>query len=57
MLDPKHIVSGSDDKTIRVWDIETKKPLHILDYHSGKISTLVILNPQYIVLGSTDKTI
>lgn len=48
------LVSGSKDRTIRVWkDTECK---HVLTGHSGWVTALVALN-NFIYSGSTDTTI
>ena len=31
--DGKHIVSGSDDRTVKVWDAQTGKEVIVLVYH------------------------
>jgi WD40 repeat protein len=53
--DETRIVSGSDDKTIRLWDAATRKPLQ---GHTDWISS-VSCSPDgtLIVSGSGDKTI
>jgi WD40 repeat protein len=39
-MNEKHLVSGSDDKTIHVWDAQKRTLLHVLKDHTGKISNL-----------------
>ena len=50
-----YLVSGSDDKTVRVWDYQTKQCVHVLEGHSGNVST-VCFHPALplIVSGSED---
>ena len=50
-----YLVSGSDDKTIRVWDYQTKQCVHVLDGHTGNVSS-VVFHPglPIIVTGSED---
>ncbi|KAG2064687.1 WD40 repeat-like protein [Suillus decipiens] len=54
-----HIVSGSLDKTIRVWDMGTGKPLGApLEGHTAGVNTVVISSDgNRIVSGSDDQTV
>jgi WD40 repeat protein len=57
--DGRHIVSGSDDKTIRIWDAETGAAVGgPLEGHTGSVLS-VAYSPdgRHIVSGSDDKTI
>ncbi|MGB3203562.1 MAG: WD40 repeat domain-containing protein, partial [Crinalium sp.] len=52
------IVSSSNDKTIKVWDIKTGNLLHTLQGHSYFANSVVIsLDNQTIISGSLDNTI
>lgn len=52
------IVSGSVDKTIKIWDILTGKLLQTLDGHTDWVKSVYFSpNGQQIVSGSLDKTI
>ena len=56
--DGKYIVSGSDDETIKIWDIKTAECLNTLLGHSETVSSVTISpDGKYIVSGSIDKTI
>ena len=56
--DGRWAVSGSDDKTLKVWDLESGQVLRTLEGHSGGVSS-VALTPdgQRAVSASHDKTL
>ncbi|MGJ0340615.1 WD40 repeat domain-containing protein [Aliarcobacter cryaerophilus] len=55
--DSKTIISGSDDNTIKLWDIETGECLKTLKGHSGRIHSLAItLDGKQIISGSLMET-
>ncbi len=57
-LDGKQVVSGSYDKTVRLWDAVTGAALQTLEGHSGWVSS-VAFSPdgKQVVSGSYDKTV
>ena len=57
--DGRHIVSGSDDSTIRIWDAETGAPVgEPLKGHTDSVESVAYSpNGQHIVSGSSDSTI
>ena len=57
--DGKTLVSGSDDKTIKLWNVETGQKLHTLKGHGGPVYS-VNFSPdegKTLVSGSDDKNI
>jgi WD40 repeat protein len=56
--DSKKLASGSDDKTIRIWDAETGECERVLEGHSGWVSSVVFSHDsKRVASGSDDKTI
>ncbi|XP_041070118.1 F-box/WD repeat-containing protein 7-like [Carcharodon carcharias] len=54
--DGKRLVSGSSDKTARVWDLFTAICLHVLDSHTDAVTSVCIKN-EVIVTGCADSLI
>ena len=42
------LVTGSTDRTIRIWDLSTGKCLHVFAGHSGTVRALAIAKPQIV---------
>ncbi|WP_372368674.1 protein kinase [Candidatus Uabimicrobium sp. HlEnr_7] len=56
--DGKWLISGSDDKTIRLWSLKTRKVVTVLAGHNSSILKVAISpQGQFIASGSSDKTI
>ena len=54
----KRLASGSQDKTVRLWDTDTNEELAILQKHTGWISALAFSSDgKKLASGSTDKTV
>ena len=56
VADRWRIVSASDDKTLKVWSLETGQRLVTLRQHTDGV-TCVQFNDSVIVSGSYDKTV
>ncbi|KAI7830685.1 WD40-repeat-containing domain protein [Gamsiella multidivaricata] len=56
--DGQQIVSGSWDETVRLWNVQTGAPGHILSGHTGVLRS-VIFSPcgQWVASGSNDETV
>ncbi|KAI9304399.1 WD40-repeat-containing domain protein [Cunninghamella echinulata] len=54
-----NIMSASDDKTVRVWDIPTETSVNIFEGHEDYVRTGVVSddNPNLILTGSYDQTV
>ncbi|CAO3623051.1 unnamed protein product [Cunninghamella blakesleeana] len=55
-FDDRKIVSGSRDRTIRIWDIESFQCIRTLTGHEGSVLCLQY-NEKYLVSGSSDFTV
>jgi WD40 repeat protein len=54
----KHIVSGSEDKSVRVWDASTGEMLKVLEGHTHGVSSVSFSSDdKRIVSGSWDKSV
>ena len=56
--DGRYVLSGSSDKTLRLWEVATGKELRRFEGHSGRVCS-VAFSPdgRYVLSGSRDKTI
>ena len=56
--DDLHIVSGSYDKSVRVWDASTGAELQQLNGHTGWVNSVAFSHDGFrIVSGSDDKSV
>jgi serine/threonine protein kinase len=56
--DGRRAVSCGEDKTVRLWDVETGKELHRLEGHAGRASCVCFTpDGRHVVSGSDDKTV
>ncbi|KAI0989145.1 hypothetical protein GJ496_002945 [Pomphorhynchus laevis] len=55
-MDGQYIASGSTDRTVRIWNVDTGNCLHILYGHSSTVRCIVVKN-DVVVSGSRDGTL
>jgi WD40 repeat protein len=56
--DGQHVVSGSEDNTVKVWDLSSGRLLRSLEGHTGKVTSVAVTGDgQHIASGSSDKTV
>ena len=54
----KYIVSGGDDKTVRIWNLQEKTQEAVLQGHTGYVTSVAITNDnKYIVSGGNENTV
>ena len=57
-LNGRLVVSGSKDKTIKIWDINTAKDVMTLTDHTNEVNSVAISpNGKFLASGSKDKTL
>lgn len=57
VLSNERIISGSDDKTIKLWNVNSGECIQTLTGHSSCVSSVAVLSNDKIVSASDDKTI
>jgi WD40 repeat protein len=57
VLPDGRVVSGSSDKTLRVWDVDSGQLLATLVGHQGFVLAVAVLPDGRVVSGSSDKTL
>ena len=56
--DNTHIISGSGDNTVRLWDVESGETVRTFNEHTGWVKSVAMSSDNnYILSGSFDKTI
>lgn len=52
--DKPYLISGGDDRLIKIWDYQTKQCLHTLEGHSNNISSVVFHPELPIIISSSE---
>ena len=55
--DGKHIASGSGDRTVRVWNIETAQNVLTMTIEDGVTTVAISPEGRYVAAGSLDKSV
>jgi small GTP-binding protein len=56
--DGKRVLTGEDSKTVRLWDVETGRCLHVFEGHTSEVNRVVwSANQRRVLSCSADKTI
>ncbi len=56
--DDRYIISGSSDKSIKIWERESGNEIQTLTGHSDEVTSVAFSNDdRYIISGSNDKSI
>ena len=55
--DNKYIVSGSEDNTIRIWNLLNKTVEGVLEGHTGEVISVVLTNDNKYIVSAGDNTI
>jgi WD40 repeat protein len=56
-LDNNELASCSNDKTVKIWDLESGECLSTLEGHSLEVNILCVLSDNRLASGSDDKTV
>ncbi len=56
-LDDQRVVSASDDKTLRVWDLDAGDTIGTLEGHTDFVTAVARLDAQRVVSASLDNTL
>ena len=53
----KHLFSGSDDKTIIMWNLESYEKLMTFEGHTNRVNSIAVLSNGHFLSGGGDKTV
>ena len=51
------MVSGSRDKTLKVWDLRSGRCMQTLNGHTNYVMAVAVVDEQRVVSGSNDRTV
>jgi hypothetical protein len=57
VVDEQRVVSGSCDKTLKLWDLRSGRCMQTLSGHSKWVSAVAVVDEQRVVSGSGDHTL
>ena len=57
VLRVRFVVSGSDDKTVRIWNAATGECERVMEGHTDMVQSVAVLGDWRVVSGSRDKTL
>ena len=57
VVDAQRVVSGSEGKTLKVWDLESGRCVQTLTGHSSYVFAVAVVDAQRVVSGSGDGTL
>ncbi len=56
--DDKYVISGSSDKTLKLWELATGQELRTLTGHSSSVNAVTVTpDGKYVISGSDDNTL
>lgn len=57
VLDDRRVISGSADKTLRLWELESGETLRVFEGHTLGVTAVSVLDGRRVVSGSDDGTV
>ncbi|KAB8318151.1 hypothetical protein SD81_021000, partial [Tolypothrix campylonemoides VB511288] len=57
-LDGKYVISGSDDETLKVWNLQSGQEKFTLSGHTNSVNAVAVTSDsKYVISGSSDQTL